>query len=435
MCALVSRPWFVWLVRIAAAAMVAAVTAGLVANAWRGVPQKSDFLIFFSAALSWQDGESLYRPYLYTAFLRRIVFLPGMPSFLVGNLNAPVVTFLLIPFSFFDLRVAYYLWAAVQFVVGLWLCLRVAARVFPKHPLRTPAVVLVFSGWFPVFINLLIGQVGLFLFAFLAGGWLALERQRENRAGVLFGLALLLKPFVGLLFVWLLLMRRWRLLGVGSLTWVAGMAVAVIVFGVPDHLNWLSVLRDQDHSGQSWNAALEGLITRYFGGGLWHSPLDWPWARWALRATAWIFSAAALIWLSRRPGTFETGVALVMPLMLFLSPFGWIYYFPVLLLSAAILLRQGASPYGVALALMCGGVPQLLVQGNDLIPALSHAHYYGSILARVDGQLVVHHDGVWHWFVLPEIYTLALLLMCGLALRQARSRRGLPSSGPGVRVT
>ncbi len=421
MTSLASRLWFLYLVRGAAAVVVGLVGVGLAANAWRGVPQRSDFLIFFSAALSWQDGESLFRPYLYAPFLKHIVYLKEAPFFLVHNLNAPVVTFLLIPFSYLDLRTAYYAWIALQYALGLWLCLRVAARTLPPHPLRTPGVILVFSGWFPVFVNLLIGQMGLFLFVFIAAGWLALEQRRDLRAGVLFGLALLLKPFVGLLFVWFLLARRWRLLGAGTLTWLVGMGMAVLVFGVQDHLNWLFVLRDQNHGGQSWNAALDGLILRYFGGGLWPSPLDWPWARWALRSAAWGLSAWALIWLSRRPYAFEAGIALVLPLMLFLSPFGWIYYFPVLLLSAAILLRQGASRGGVALALILGGLPQLLAQGGESLPALSHASYYGNILARgADGQLVMHHDGAWHWFVFGEPYTLALLLFCGLALRRAR---------------
>ncbi len=61
-------------------------------------------------------------------------------------------------------------------------------------------------------------QVSYFVLALVIGGFTGLERGRDVRAGVFFGLAAVLKLLPGLFLVWLLLKRRWTAAAVCLLT-------------------------------------------------------------------------------------------------------------------------------------------------------------------------------------------------------------------------
>ena len=394
----------------------------LVWNGKYGIPLYSDYSSFHATALAWEKGMSLYTPFIYSPALQDMVIPDNPPPIHNANLNNPLFTRFVYPFSLLGTQYSYHAWILVQLFMGFLMVYLLARRTLPASPLLLPGLLLIFSVWFPVFANLLIGQVGIFLFALLAGAWLALDRKREALAGLLLGLALLLKPFVGLIFVWLLLCRRWRVIAYGTGAWLGGVGLALMVFGVGDILIWVEKMSSADNTSLSWNASLEGLLTRYFGGGFWEGVVDWPWARWAIRSTAWMVSAWVLIRLSRLPNTFDTGFALALPLMLFLSPLGWIYYFPVLLVSAAILIREGTDPRPVALAFILAGVPQLLAKGDKLVPELWRFHPYGGHWELIDDKPAYVFEGGYHWFVLPEVYPLAIGMLCLIALRHGMEK-------------
>lgn len=411
--------------------MVLTLLAGVYANAYKGVPEYTDFNLFHSAVISHWQGGSLYQYFMYTPALSSVVFLGSVfPERMAANLNPPVVSFLFYPFALLDLRWGYYAFCFFQFGLCLAVLWKLLGRCFGSHPALRPAAALVLAAYFPVLSNMLLGQLGLVLFATITLGWLALEQGQLRRAGVWLGLALLLKVFVGLVFVWLALRRQWLVIFWGSLIYALGMLAALLVFGVDNHHDWLKAIHAYNAGALSWNASLQGVMERYLGAGGVVSFYNMPLLCLFIRITVWISAAAALVWMGRQSDTIgqqrglALGLCLTLPLMLLLAPLGWIYYFPLLLLCAALLWRESQSlpapnrlRGGMVIALLCSGMPQLL-GGNDFYKPQLLKHYdMGSYITTLDGHEQRVTFGDYNWPELPEIYTLALILFIGLALR------------------
>lgn len=428
--ALWSRRWFINLLRVAAFLLVATALGGTFLNALSGLPDHTDYLQFHASALAHMQGKGLYNPFIYINALQQIIVMPdaALAAAHSQNLNPPVVTLLFLPLAGLSLQNAYYVFCFAQFALALGLFWVFIGHCFGRHPVLRPAAALVMAGFFPVMANLLIGQLGLLLFTLVLPGWMALENGKLRTAGIWLGLALLLKVFVGLVFVWLALTRQWLILFWGSLVFALGMLAALLVFGVDNHLNWLVAIKEFTAGTLSWNASLEAVYGRYLGAGAVISHYNMPWLVFALRCASWILSAFALIWLARQKheSTLAIGFALCLPLMLLLAPLGWIYYFPLLLISAALLWQVApAKPLkaGIIAALALGGMPQLLSGGDLYTPSLWKGYDKGGYIATVNGVEEEVLYGAWYWFELPELYTLALILFVLLALRIAYSLR------------
>jgi len=83
----------------------------------------------------------------------------------------------------------------------------------------------------PVTTNLVMGQVNPQLALAIAGGAVWLERDRQERAGVAFGLAALVKLFPALVGAWLLRRRAWRAIAAATATGVGLLVLGVPLFG------------------------------------------------------------------------------------------------------------------------------------------------------------------------------------------------------------
>lgn len=417
--ALWSRPWFTPFLWTAATLMLAATTAGVFLNALGGVPDQTDFTQFHSAIVSYRQGHSLYQAFVYILQLQQVVFIGSVASDKVSaNLNPPVVSFLFYPLGWLGLRDAYYVFCYSQLALAL-IALRSLLRHYaPVHPALLPAGIILLLAYFPTFSNLLIGQLGLFLFALLVMAVIAIDKKCWRTAGIWLGLALLLKLFVGLVFVWLALTRRWLCLFWGALVYALGMMAALLVFGVQNHLDWLKAIARYDAGALSWNAALQGVFERYLGASTSvYSLFHLPWLCFALRSLAIVLAALALIWLARQRHGFTPGLCCSLPLMLLLAPLGWIYYFPVLLICALLLWRESAalanpSPlrWGIAGAVLLTGNPQLLSAGDFYTPSLWKSYDKGGYSVMVDGVQQTIRYGVYKWYEIPELYTLGLLV-------------------------
>lgn len=151
-----------------------------------------------------------------------------------------------------------------------WILIR---RAQPERadPALPAVAALVVAGasflYFPLTYGYLLGQAQvwnntLFILACLA--WLF---DRRMLAGVLIGLACLIKPQLAVLGLWGLLRRDWRfvagLAGIG----VAGLALSVPLFGWRNHIAYLDVLSYISRHGEAHlsNHAPNGLIHRIVG--------------------------------------------------------------------------------------------------------------------------------------------------------------------------
>jgi len=425
-----SRNWFIKLLSAAAIIMVLATLGGTFANALGGLPERTDFLQFYASALAYKQQQGMYNLFIYLMQMQQIFIMPDATQMagMSQNLNPPVVSLLFIPLTHLDLRIAYYLFCFVQFGLALGVFWKFIGRTFGHHPILRPAATLALAAYFPVLANLLIGQLGLLLLVLLLMGWMALEDGKLRTAGIWLGLALLLKVFVGLVFVWLALTRQWLVLFWGALIFALGMLGALLLFGADNHFGWLEAIKLFTAEALSWNASLEGVYARYLGSGHVVSYYNMPVVVLGLRIASWVSAAAALIWLARQPQPQiqAIGFAMILPLMLLLAPLGWIYYFPLLLVTAALLWRAAQTKRqkaGITFALVLSGLPQLLSGGDFYAPVLWKGYDKGGYIATVNGVEEKVLYGAFYWFEVPEIYTLALILFVLLSLRIAYSLR------------
>jgi len=411
-----SQSWFIWLLRCASFVLVTAVLVGTLLNGLGALPQGIDFLQFHAAAQSRMlHGGSLYQPFVYIPESHLYIFLgEQLPGRVNENLNPPVVSLLFLPLAHLDQRSAYYLFVLPQFLLALFVWRRFITHMFGTHPALKPAATLALAGFFPVMAGMMIGQVGLLLFTLLLLGWMALEKGNDRQAALWLGLALLLKLFVGLVFIWLALSRRWRVLFGASALYVAGMALTLAYFGLEEHKAWLQAVKAMPFVAMTWNASLDGLIYRYLGGGPVMAIFNMPILAFFIRSMAIVVTAMLLIWLARRPHSFALGFALCLPLMLLLTPLGWIYYFPALLLAGCLLWREtGVTRHKVwlAISLALCGVPQLPSGRDFYTPSLWRGYDKGGYSTVVDGHTEIVRYGVYYWIDVPELFTLGLIVL------------------------
>lgn len=119
-----------------------------------------------------------------------------------------------------------------------------------------------------------LGQIQTWINAFVAVQLWAWCTGRPRLAGVLAGVACLIKPQQSLLFVWALVRKHWAFLWTGLGVLAAGAAVSITLFGWDNHVEYLRVLSFIARHGESYfpNHSVNGLLNRLFHNG---NNLEW----------------------------------------------------------------------------------------------------------------------------------------------------------------
>ncbi|HTT84410.1 MAG TPA: glycosyltransferase family 87 protein [Rhizomicrobium sp.] len=202
-----------------------------------------------------------------------------------------------------------------------------------------------------VFINTFVGQNGCFTAALIGGALLNLE-TRPMLAGLFLGL-LTYKPQMGLLFPLVLAATgRWRaLLAAGAAT-ILAIVVPWCIFGGDTFRAFLHFLpRASDslltHGAAGWNKqqTIYGLA-RWLGCDSFPASL--------LQAAVMLMTAAAVTWMWRRNVTFGLKAATLATGVFVVTPYLYMYDFPMLAVPLAFLFRDRAFDRveiaGIALA-------------------------------------------------------------------------------------
>jgi arabinofuranan 3-O-arabinosyltransferase len=219
----------------------------------------------------------------------------------------------------------------------IWLALTLPLYVVTIRAIigerRGVALALGFAG---VVWTLAAGQNG-FLTAALVGGVLLLLDRRPVVAGILLGL-LTYKPHFGLLFPLVLLLdRRWTVIVSATLTALALAAAAWLAFGsepwrafVEQVLTTSDVVFKEGRAGLFKQQTLLGMV-RFLGG-----PMALAWTLHGLLMAA---SAAAACYVWRFARSSEIKAAALAVAALLITPYLYMYDFPVLAVPIAFLVR------------------------------------------------------------------------------------------------
>lgn len=290
--------------------LLAAMSVGLIFTVVLRPPAKNeaDFYVFWDAARWYREGVD---PYLGHA-LR-----PGAGY----NLNAPAFLLLFLPFSYLPLRLAFVAWT----LAGLGTCWVATRSIAAVLTIRKPF--LLFCGLLisqVTFLALYMGQVAPFLLPLFTWAWIADRRNRPWTAGLLLGVLIGAKPFLGVFGIYALLFRRSRPLTVGICVGAAALWVLGFMVGGPSvYRSWFFVLQNVTWPAHLANGSLLAVVTREFATthSAWVTPI------WS--STLIVVAGLAVLAL-RRITDRDQAWLLVGVCSCLLSPLGWAYYAPLL---------------------------------------------------------------------------------------------------------
>jgi hypothetical protein len=309
-----------------------------------------DFNKFYMSAKFYWEGKSIYSP--VTQSITKTPRDKGSDSLgnnqLKGllssgdtehaNLNPPFQTLLLVPLGLIKFEHGFLIYSFISIISGLVAVLLIAHETATKKYelsyLFTFMIILM--AYFPTWSNILYGQLSLILLLLITLVWITARNGRDALAGMSF------KIFVGLFLLFFLVRRRWRLLFwfIGTFTLLS--LLPVWFFGIDAYKNYIAILSSVTWYAASWNASFLGFFTRIFGGSenvpLFNLPAV---AQTLTRLCSGLFMLwlAWVAWPRAQESSlerFDLGFALTITGMLLISPLGWMYYFPTLLIPAVV---------------------------------------------------------------------------------------------------
>jgi hypothetical protein len=282
--------------------------AGIVSvlYAWqiRQPQTSSDFTILYTSARN--PPERMYQP----------------PSGARVNMNPPQFQLALAPLAALPLPVASTVFRAVSLVSAI-LCVWWLAR--SSRDRWTAGDVGALLTWAPMASMLSLNQVTWLLWPLLIFAWTSWRRDRWTAGAVSFGVAMSVKPFLGIVALWLLATRRWRALTVAIAAAACAFAAGLLAYGAGPYRAWIVALGREQWSWAPMNASVAGWLARIaLADG---TPGTTPTPTW-VSAAALLLSIAIIVAAIVRVR--HCGVERSWPLLvtsaLLASPLGWIYY-------------------------------------------------------------------------------------------------------------
>jgi hypothetical protein len=250
----------------------------------------------------------------------------------------------------------------------------------PRKALTSLLTVDLLLLYFPTLMSVLMGQWPLVSLLLLTMAWLAWKGDRHALAGALLGILAGIKLFFGAFFLFFLARKEWRASIWFAAAGLVSLLVSVLAAGPGSILEYLGVLQDIDWFSASWNASILGFVKRVFGEPGNASLFSLPLMASILGRVLGLLAAVLLIVMARRGRAVEPSADLndlafssCIVLMLLISPLGWIYYFPFLLIPFTVIWRVSLDlPRGVwiqvaaMIAWMMSTTPRLLVTKEAL---------------------------------------------------------------------
>jgi len=196
----------------------------------------ADFLAFYTGGLLLNKGRvcDLYDGMAQKAEQTKL----GAPAgYLMPYLNPPVYAWLMKPWAMLPYPVAFALWRMASIA-----CLLLSLRLICKRlflPL-TRDILLVGAAYPPVFMNLFIGQNGIWFLLVYALALYLMSDEKDLLAGLVLGLGTLKPQLFWLVPLMIIAQRRWKLLVGFAVTSVALALSSLSIVGVEGISNYVA---------------------------------------------------------------------------------------------------------------------------------------------------------------------------------------------------
>jgi hypothetical protein len=309
-----------------------------------------DFSKFYISAQALRSGDDIYRVVPVDHFGPLPEGIEPSREHLHPNLNMPVVALLFWPFSLGSVTSGMTAWTVltIGFVLAsaalLGNQLAISHGLSRFHRWMASGLVAIFMlVCFPTWAGAALGQVGPLLLLTLCGAWLAARSGQDRLSGALFGVALAMKPFTGVFLLMLPWLGRWRLLAWYAGTFAALSLLGALAAGPGSYLRYLSALQEVNWYASGWNASLMAPLSVLLGGGeapgwLDHPELAKPTSI-ACAVLMYVLLVVGIRQIEEAKARLNLAIAGAIPLMLLASPLGWIYYFPLMWITAAAIIE------------------------------------------------------------------------------------------------
>ena len=313
-----------------------------------------DFSSLYSACLALQSGENPYRV-LLASYLPIVQKLPA-------NLNPPFVLWLFNPLSRLPYDLAVAVWSALSFTLGLvgaGIAFRYAfsAGFLKKNWFYLYAIYLC---CFSTLIDTGIAQLGALLLFLIMMGYHFYLQNNDYFAGTLWGIIIAIKLFPALLFIYALVQKRYRVCLSLLIVFLLMCCIPLMIYSGTIYTQYFSMMRLVLWYGDSWNASLYGMIFRFINIS---NPSNVPhllgaqWLYLAMFGMAFVFYVMKMKGMEKNTGHHQA-FCLTLVMMLLMSPFGWLYYFSILILPLSLtyltaLRQEKENPVGVILWFLC----------------------------------------------------------------------------------
>jgi hypothetical protein len=361
----------------------------------------SDYGTFYQSSHFILQNKNPYTP------IKATILFPGEKKPLSGkvpaNLNPPLFSILILPLALFNYIASWWLWAFLSFTGSIISILLIQKALNLQKRLLSTFICLFFAlfAYFPTFACMQLGQVTLILSPWLIGGWYAERQNKSALAGILLGFAASIKIFLGLFGLYFLIARKWKSLLFFSTTVLICGFIPVLFFGPHIYIDYYQIFDKIYWYTTNWNASLLGFLMRLFGGNEKNTPLIS--APYLTHGLYWLFSAILLGGLikfildksSKNVITvkeiWDLNYSAIIITSLLISPLGWNYYFPWLLLPFLLLFRltnQGKCPVVVQviaiLAFVFSSMPFSMQSASKMLSAstvlLNSGFYFYALL-------------------------------------------------------
>ncbi len=299
-----------------------------------------DYSCFYSGAKALLQGENPYQTLFAT-------YLPSVPKVSL-NVNPPIVLMLFIPFSMMNYSESLILWSVMSFILGLIAVSVTFSLAFKPVFLKRhrAALYLFYLAFYPTLINTAIGQLGSLVTFFIMLGYYFYIKKKDVLAAMMWGIIIGMKLFPGLLFFYALKQRRYKVIGIMFATVVVTILIPWLAYGGQIYTNYLSMLSHLAWYGDNWNASINGFLFRILTTA--HSTQ----AHLLLVKFLYIgFFLGSLFWYLKKissstfsPENKHLTFSLTLVMMLLMSPYGWMYYFPLLILPLCLTWSEASAP-------------------------------------------------------------------------------------------
>ena len=364
----------------------------------------TDYTTLYSSFRALLEGGNIYAPIpadsLVILGLSRELLSHVTVDTLPPSLNSPFFALLFSPLGLLPYAASFWAWSLLSLAFGITAIVLIRRMEGRTDIDSILILILVLLSYLPVMHTILFGQTSLLVFMLVAGGWAAAREGRDRVGGMLLGMALAMKVFLGLFLFYFLVQRRWGLLSWQAATFAACWLLGLLFLGPDAYLQYSVTLQSlTSYYSSNWNASAYGFVTRIFGGSSSLPLIDFPLLGQTLYFLLSLLLLALLLWLARaKQGDdplmqFDLGFSYTIVAALLISPLGWMYYFPLLLIPFLTLFRL-ANSYslgwnfkGAAIfALLLSSFPQLWNQTPDprfMFTSAAVYHYALLLLAAL----------------------------------------------------